>query len=270
MTIDVNFFENLSDDLKRTVSDASKAIMDVYERNTFDTEIKSDGSPVTEADENANKIIIQSLSLISPDISIVSEETFDKSAEIPHEPYWLVDPLDGTKEFINKSKDFTVNIALIEEGKPIYGIICAPITGQIWSGSCFQKSLPNENIDSILRIVMSKSHQTKTDKEFLQFIKSLDISYQIIEKGSSLKLCALSDNSADIYPRFGPTSEWDIAAGHAILSSRGGSVFQLSNCKDLAYSKQDTILNPAFAAFRNKSLKDTYLPILSEFYKKLV
>ena len=133
MTIDVNFFENLSDDLKRTVSDASKAIMDVYERNTFDTEIKSDGSPVTEADENANKIIIQSLSLISPDISIVSEETFDKSAEIPHEPYWLVDPLDGTKEFINKSKDFTVNIALIEEGKPLYGIICAPITGQIWS-----------------------------------------------------------------------------------------------------------------------------------------
>ena len=176
MTIDVNFFENLSDDLKRTVSDASKAIMDVYERNTFDTEIKSDGSPVTEADENANKIIIQSLSLISPDISIVSEETFDKSAEIPHEPYWLVDPLDGTKEFINKSKDFTVNIALIEEGKPLYGIICAPITGQIWSGSCFQKSLPNENIDSTLRIVMSKSHQTKTDKEFLEFIESLDIS----------------------------------------------------------------------------------------------
>ena len=142
MAIDVNFFENLSDDLKRIVSDASKAIMDVYERNTFDTEIKSDGSPVTEADENANKIIIQSLSLISPDISIVSEETFDKSAEIPHEPYWLVDPLDGTKEFINKSEDFTVNIALIEERKPLYGIICAPITGQIWSGSCFQKSLP--------------------------------------------------------------------------------------------------------------------------------
>ena len=270
MTIDVNFFENLSDDLKRTVSDASKAIMDVYERNTFDTEIKSDGSPVTEADENANKIIIQSLNIISPDISIVSEETYDKSAEIPHEPYWLVDPLDGTKEFINKSKDFTVNIALIKESKPVYGIICAPVTGQIWSGSCFQRSLPNEDAISTLRIVMSKSHQTKTDKEFLEFIESLDISYQIIEKGSSLKLCALFDNSADIYPRFGPTSEWDIAAGHAILSSRGGSVFQLSNCKELAYSKQDTILNPAFAAFRNKSLKDIYLPILSEFYKKLV
>jgi 3'(2'), 5'-bisphosphate nucleotidase len=117
---------------------------------------------------------------------------------------------------------------------------------------------------------MSRSHQTKIDREFLQFIENLGISYEIIEKGSSLKLCALSDNSADIYPRFGPTSEWDIAAGHAILSSCGGSVFNMSNCKELAYSKQDTILNPAFAAFRNESLKDIYLPILSEFYKKLV
>ena len=117
----------------------------------------------------------------------------------------------------------------------------------------FKDRCQTEDAISTLRIVMSKSHQTKTDKEFLEFIESLDISYQIIEKGSSLKLCALSDNSADIYPRFGPTSEWDIAAGHAILSSRGGSVFQLSNCKELAYSKQDTILNPAFAAFRNKS-----------------
>jgi 3'(2'), 5'-bisphosphate nucleotidase len=118
MTIDANFLDNLSNDLKRIVSDASEAIMGVYEKNTFDTEIKSDGSPVTEADESANKIIIQSLNIISPDISIVSEETYDKSDEIPNEPYWLVDPLDGTKEFINKSKDFTVNIALIKESKP--------------------------------------------------------------------------------------------------------------------------------------------------------
>ena len=103
MTIDANFLDNLSNDLKRIVSDASEAIMGVYEKNTFDTEIKSDGSPVTEADESANKIIIQSLNIISPDISIVSEETYDKSDEIPNEPYWLVDPLDGTKEFINKS-----------------------------------------------------------------------------------------------------------------------------------------------------------------------
>ena len=270
MTIDANFLDNLSNDLKRIVSDASEAIMGVYEKNTFDTEIKSDGSPVTEADESANKIIIQSLNIISPDISIVSEETYDKSDEIPNEPYWLVDPLDGTKEFINKSKDFTVNIALIKESEPVYGIICAPVTGQIWSGSCFQRSLPNEDAVSTLRIVMSRSHQTKIDREFLKFIESLGILYEIIEKGSSLKLCALSDNSADIYPRFGPTSEWDIAAGHAILSSCGGSVFNMSNCKELAYSKQDTILNPAFAAFRNESLKDIYLPILSEFYKKLV
>ena len=270
MTIDANFLDNLSNDLKRIVSDASEAIMGVYEKNTFDTEIKSDGSPVTEADESANKIIIQSLNIISPDISIVSEETYDKSAEIPHEPYWLVDPLDGTKEFINKSKDFTVNIALIKESKPVYGIICAPVTGQIWSGSCFQRSLPNEDAISTLRIVMSKSHQTKTDKEFLEFIESLDISYQIIEKGSSLKLCALSDNSADIYPRFGPTSEWDIAAGHACLRQQGGRVCQMSSGEPLAYTKEESILNPAFVCFRNTYLKDKYLGLISEFYKKLV
>ena len=270
MIIDANFLENLSDDLKKIVLDASEAIMQVYKKNTFNTEIKSDGSPVTEADENANKIIIQSLNIISPDISIVSEETYEKSAETPQDPYWLVDPLDGTKEFINRSNDFTVNIALIEKGSPIYGIICAPVTGQIWSGSSFQKSVSNENIDSTLRIVMSKSHQTKTDKEFLHYLDDLEISYEIIEKGSSLKLCALSDNAADIYPRFGPTSEWDIAAGHAILSSSGGSVFKMSDSEELAYSKHDTILNPAFVAFRNEPLKDIYLPILSEFYKKLV
>ena len=112
MTIDANFLDNLSNDLKRIVSDASEAIMGVYEKNTFDTEIKSDGSPVTEADESANKIIIQSLNIISPDISIVSEETYDKSAEIPDDPYWLVDPLDGTKDFIQGTGNYAMHLAL--------------------------------------------------------------------------------------------------------------------------------------------------------------
>ena len=259
--------------------------MEVYEKESFDLDIKSDGSPVTEADNRANEIIIESLEKITPNIPIVSEETFNKEEENPNGPYWLVDPLDGTKEFINKSKEFTVNIALIENSMPVFGIVAAPATGKVWSGSFFQRPskftkilnryLTHEHKPNQLRIVMSKSHQTDTDKQFLEFLEEqsfngIPISYSVVEKGSSLKLCALADNEADIYPRFGPTCEWDIAAGHAYLISKGGRVNQMSSGKHLNYSKKDTILNPAFVGFRNTYLKDTYMPLLSEFYKKLV
>ena len=270
MSIDAGFLESLNQPLKKIVQDAANAIMDVYRKGEYESEIKSDGSPVTEADNNANKIIVSALKEITPNIPIVSEETYKKESDIPKTPYWLVDPLDGTKEFLNKSKDFTVNIALIENTDSIFGIICAPSSGKTWLGSKFNISSCKETSTDSLRIVMSKSHQTDKDKMFLDYLNSLNISYEIIKKGSSLKLCALVDNKADIYPRFGPTSEWDIAAGHAILNSHGGSISQMANTKDLRYSKEESILNPAFVAFRNKAMKDEYLPILSEFYKKLV
>ena len=265
--------------------------MEVYEKDTYEQEIKTDGSPVTEADNKSNDIIIKSLKEITPQIPIVSEETYNKNEQKPEGPYWLVDPLDGTKEFINKSKDFTVNIALIENAAPVFGIVGAPATGEVWSGSFFQEPGPGINLSSMLRglqeklslkmgglskkdghlrIVMSKSHQTETDKKFLEHIFAQDISFDVVERGSSLKLCALADNKADIYPRFGPTSEWDIAAGHAYLLNNGGKVCQMGSGEDLKYTKEETILNPAFAAFRNKALKDRYMPLLSEFYKKLV
>jgi 3'(2'), 5'-bisphosphate nucleotidase len=270
MLIDSEFIKGLEEPLKKIVQDAANAIMEVYKRDKFESEIKSDGSPVTEADNNANQIIIDALKEITSSIPIVSEETYKKEFDIPNNPYWLVDPLDGTREFLNKSKDFTVNIALIENTKAIFGIICAPISTQIWLGSKFNISSNEETLPDILRIVMSKSHQTDKDKMFLEYLNSLKVPYEIIERGSSLKLCALADNKADIYPRFGPTSEWDIAAGHAILNAYGGSISQMANTEDLRYSKEESILNPAFVAFRNKAIKDQYLPILSEFYKKLV
>ena len=270
MSIDAELLESLYEPLKKIVQDAANAIIDVYKKDEFDSEIKSDGSPVTEADNNANKIIIDALKEIAPSIPIVSEETYKKELDTPNIPYWLVDPLDGTREFLNKSKDFTVNIALIENTKAIFGIICAPISTQIWLGSKFNISCNEETLPDSLRIVMSKSHQTDQDKMFLDYLNSLKVSYEIIEKGSSLKLCALADNKADIYPRFGPTSEWDIAAGHAILHANGGSIYQMANKEALRYSKEESILNPPFVAFRNKAIKDQYLPILSEFYKKLV
>ena len=270
MSIDAGFLQSLNQPLKKIVQDAANAIMDVYRKDEVESGIKSDGSPVTEADNNANKIIVSALKEITPNIPIVSEETYKKELDVPNIPYWLVDPLDGTREFLNKSKDFTVNIALIENTKAIFGIICAPISTQIWLGSKFNSSSNEETIPDSLRIVMSKSHQTNKDKMFLDYLNSLNVSYEIIEKGSSLKLFALADSKADIYPRFGPTSEWDIAAGHAILDACGGSISQMANAEDLKYSKEESILNPAFAAFRNEAIKTQYLPILSEFYKKLV
>jgi len=329
MKINQKFLESILEPLKQTSASASKAIMEVYNSESYDTEIKADGSPVTEADNRANDIIIRSLKEITPDIPIISEETFNSEDQNPEGPYWLVDPLDGTKGFINKDGNFTVNIALINNAMPIFGIIEAPASGKIWSGSFFQRplrrfrfgalfffigplalfvsiifgpismliflilflitpwfiqhksygphSVTKEMIDGKLvykdgplRLVMSKNHQTEIDRKFLDFLTSKDIAYTLVEKGSSLKLCALADNEADIYPRFGPTSEWDIAAGHAILIKNGGRVCQMTSGEHLAYTKEESILNPAFVGFRNTYLKDRYLGLISEFYKKLV
>ena len=117
---------------------------------------------------------------------------------------------------------------------------------------------------------MSKSHKSDNDRALLKFLNSNNIEYEIIEKGSSLKLCSLADNEADIYPRLGPTSEWDIAAAHAVLSSFGGSVVKVKDNEELNYAKESSILNPYFVAFRNNSLKNEFLPILGDFFKKLV
>jgi len=117
---------------------------------------------------------------------------------------------------------------------------------------------------------MSKSHKSDNDRAFLEFLNSKNIEYEIIEKGSSLKLCSLADNDADIYPRFGPTSEWDIAAAHAVLLSYGGSVVKIKDKEELDYAKESSILNPYFIAFRNNSIKDDFLPLLGDFFKKLV
>jgi 3'(2'), 5'-bisphosphate nucleotidase len=223
------------------------------------------------ADTISNEIIMNALKKISPDISVVSEENFsDENLKNLDETYWLVDPLDGTKEFINKSDEFTVNIALINNKKSIFGIVAAPVTGKIWHGSIFDNNEFDNNSVRKLRIVMSKSHKSENDRAFLEFLDSIHIKYEIIEKGSSLKLCSLADNEADVYPRFGPTSEWDIAAADAVLSSHGGSVIKIQDNKELDYAKMTSILNPYFIAVRNNSIKNDYLPLLGDFFKKLV
>jgi 3''-Phosphoadenosine 5''-phosphosulfate (PAPS) 3''-phosphatase len=163
-----------------------------------------------------------------------------------------------------------VNIALINNKKVVFGIVGAPVTGKIWHGSIFDSNEYDSKSVEKLRIVMSKSHKSNNDKAFLEFLSANNIDYEIIEKGSSLKLCSLADSEADIYPRFGPTSEWDIAAAQAVLSSYGGNVIKIEDYNELDYAKQTSILNPYFIAFRNNSIKDDFLPLLGDFFKKLV
>ena len=248
-------------------------ILKIYRNPRSRAQEKKDGSPVTAADMHAHKVIVKFLKKQFPDIPIVSEESFKQKNYKPEKEFWIIDPIDGTKEFVNKSDEFTTNIALIQNGKPVLGVVGAPAFNQVWSGIANQtmnkKKTDNKN-RSILRIVTSKSHRTVIDIAFLNFLDKKGKRLKIISKGSSLKICALVDKTADIYPRFGPTSEWDIAAADAVLQSRGGGIFQIDNHKPLEYGKKDSILNPMFVAISNLNEKRTILSLIGGFSKNLI
>jgi 3'(2'), 5'-bisphosphate nucleotidase len=248
-------------------------ILKIYRNPKSSTQHKKDGSPVTAADMYAHKVIIRFLAKHFPDIPVVSEESFKQKNYKPAKEFWIIDPIDGTKEFVNKSDEFTTNIALIQNGKPVLGVVGAPVFDQVWSGIANQ---PNKKMKAknkkrkILRIVTSKSHRTVIDTAFLNFLDKHGKRLKIISKGSSLKICALADKKADIYPRFGPTSEWDIAAADAVLRSSGGGIFQIDNQKPLEYGKKSSILNPMFIALSDLNEKRTILSLIGGFSKNLL
>ena len=259
-------FNKLLPYLKDLSSKASNSIMEIY-NSDFSHKNKDDGSPLTLADESSNNIIIEGLKRITPEIQIISEETFNN--DISYEDgYWLIDPLDGTKEFINRNGDFSVNISFIYMHQTIFGIVQRPTDMKIWTSLDKVSQAKTEETEP-LRIVMSRSHKREADTMFLQFLKDNGINYVLVEKGSSLKICALCDDEADIYPRFGPTSEWDIAAADAVLKSYGGSIFSLEDFKKLKYSKKN-ILNPPFIAFRNELIRQAYSQKVEDYVKKLL
>ena len=234
---------------------ANRAIMEVYEKPNTNIDIKDDKTPVTKADLAANRILTDSLKELFPLIPIVSEE--DKSSlKIPktNKVFWLIDPLDGTKEFIKKNDEFTCNLALIENNVSTLGFVSIPVKGLIYyGGKEFGSKLINKNktisevkykkVSGISRVVASKSHLNKETKEFINDIKG---EIELIQAGSSLKFIKIAEGLADIYPRLALTSEWDTAAAHAILEGAGGKVLQL-NGKDIIYRKEN-ILNPFFIA----------------------
>ena len=259
-------FNKLLPNLKDLSSKASNSIMEIY-NSDFSHKNKDDGSPLTLADESSNNIIIEGLKRITPEIQIISEETFNN--DISYEDgYWLIDPLDGTKEFINRNGDFSVNISFIYMHQTIFGIVQRPTDMKIWTSLDKVSQTKTEETEP-LRIVMSRSHKREADTMFLQFLKDNGINYVLVEKGSSLKICALCDDEADIYPRFGPTSEWDIAAADAVLESYGGSIYSLESFEKIKYSKKN-ILNPPFIAYRNELIREVYSQKVEDFVKKLL
>ncbi len=233
---------------------AGDLIMDIY-RTDFEVATKSDASPVTEADERAEALILPELEKLLPEVPIVAEEAVAAGA-MPETAgtFWLVDPLDGTKEFISKNGEFTVNIALVIEGKPVLGLVYAPALEQLYVGIDGQgayledvngrheisaREVPEEGLTA----VVSRSHN---DAQALERFLSGRKLAQTVSTGSSLKLCLVAAGQADLYPRLGRTMEWDIAAGHAILSAAGGVLTELDGTPFL-YGKPE-FANPHFVA----------------------
>lgn len=260
--------------------EAGNAIMEVYE-NPILSEDKADGSPITLADRRANAIIQDRLKQTG--IPVVSEENTIPAYEERKSwgEYWLIDPLDGTKEFISKNGEFTVNIALIREERPILGIVTAPALHTAFFGGkdlpsriiadtrpledqtipqeeqLFEKageSLKDRGSPDQETIVVSRSHPDTQTEALINQLAKINPSQQTLAIGSSLKFCKLAAGEANLYPRFTPTFEWDTAAAHAILLAAGGEIFDLYTKKPLQYNKED-LHNPPFVAFAR--LKDS-------------
>jgi len=252
----------------RAALKAGEAILEVYDSDDFGIETKEDTSPLTIADQRAHDIIIKHLE--DTEFPILSEE--GQHTPYPErskwERFWLVDPLDGTKEFIKRNDEFTVNIALVKEGKTEFGVVYAPVIKELYVGipgrgafRCrneknfyqpldyllqFADHLPLEALNpELFTVVSSRSHYNEETRKFVEALDSGGKEISLVSKGSSLKLCLVAAGEADIYPRLGPTMEWDTAAAHAVVKASGKNVYRYDNGEELSYNKQN-LLNPYF------------------------
>jgi len=271
----MKYDEKLLNEVIEIAIHAGKEIMEIYEKD-FSVEYKEDMSPLTEADKRSNEIIAAGLKRLGRQYPILSEETkaADYSERKDWECFWLVDPIDGTKEFIKKNGEFTVNIALVEDGAPVMGVVYAPAletlyygmkgfgayrrTGETIEQMPVVKNKPSES--KVIRVVASRSHLNKETENLIDAVAK-QYPYCTIEKvskGSSLKLCMVAEGSADIYPRAAPTMEWDTAAAHGVAEAAGKGVYKLESfptdniifnsqvkAAKLEYNKEE-LLNPFF------------------------
>lgn len=241
-----------------------KEIMAVYAQADLGVEQKSDNSPLTQADLRANKAIMEVLEQTA--VPVLSEEgkQMEYAERSGWELLWIVDPLDGTKEFIKRNGEFTVNVALVERGKPILGVVHVPVKGQTyfgfsqgayrflgdvapvspsgWSGSAEKLPLATQRP---FTVVGSRSHNSPETEAYIQTLREKHGEVEMVSMGSSLKLCLVAEGTADEYPRFAPTMEWDTAAGHAVCLAAGAEVYRYPEMEPLRYNRQD-LLNPWF------------------------
>ncbi len=237
---------------------AARIILEVYQlSDDYGTQYKTDQSPVTIADTKADQLICESLKQLTPTLPILSEEgevaPFVERSQ--WDKYWLIDPLDGTKEFISGTDNFTVNIALMDKNVPILGVVAAPKLDRVYwaikggKAYCQQGSYEAQVIrvskpEDPLRIIVSRSHGSAAK---LQNLLNLLGPHEIITCGSTLKICLVASGKADLYPRFGQTSEWDLAAGQCILEAAGGQLVDLQ-LDPISYNSRDSLINPEFVA----------------------
>lgn len=258
MTLNTNI-DALTELAIKAAIKAGKEILDVYYNSDFDVEFKQDNSPLTIADKRAHNVIMGYLS--NTEIPVLSEEgrTIAYEERKNWKLFWLVDPLDGTKEFVKRNDEFTVNIALIEGNSPIAGIVYVPVTKILyWSNinGSFRAFVENEHYSDIQRLPLnlkkdnfvvagSKSHMNLETEKYIQTLDTKGKTIEMKSRGSSLKICMVAEGNADVYPRLAPTMEWDTAAGHAVVKFAGKEIVQFENKKPLVYNKEN-LLNPWF------------------------
>lgn len=253
--------KTLLKEVEKLAEEAGQEILDIYHSGDFGVKQKADDSPLTRADMAAHHCIVNGLEQLESSYPILSEE----SAEIAFserqqwQRYWLVDPLDGTKEFIKKNGEFTVNIALIDEGKPILSVVYVPVQKLAYSAAqgvgVFKRFEGKKQSIKVMKnsrfkptIVGSRSHQTDELKDYLERLGQ----HELVCLGSSLKFCIVAEGKADLYPRLGPTSEWDTAAAQCIVEQAGGHVVTLDG-QPLRYNQKESLLNPHFMVYADTS-----------------
>jgi 3'(2'), 5'-bisphosphate nucleotidase len=260
MTVSGLDVETLLNQACTIAREAGAAILEVY-GTRFSAAEKADLSPLTEADLASHRIIQRRLRELTPEIPLLSEEGRDVPFEERRQwsTFWLIDPLDGTKEFVKRNGEFTVNIALIQDHAPILGVVFSPVLDALYAGApgigAFLESADGERRDIGVRwptpgrpsVVSSRSHR---DDRLGRALERLG-PHEAVAMGSSLKLCLVADGSADLYPRLGPTSEWDTAAAHAVVCAAGGRVCDLQG-QDLRYNTRESVLNPEFLVCARK------------------
>lgn len=258
--MDNSKIEKLIEEVRKIAFAAGEVILDVYkDEASFGVEAKADDSPLTIADQRANQVICDALIAMDASIPIISEENkaiaFDERKNFEY--FWMVDPLDGTKEFIKRNGEFTVNIALIHQNKSVAGVVYVPVTNQMywaidgmgaWSDDGSKVSTLKANVytmqDEGLSVVCSRSHLNEETSNFLAEMNKPET----VSKGSSLKFLIIAEGNADVYPRLAPTMEWDTAAAQIILEEAGGKVVRADDKTPLRYNKE-ILTNPHFIAY---------------------